>query len=513
MSVLSQVINFMRKTEAKYGSEARDKLFKGVRKVYDGVAHTMGARGRNAIYQKYGMPIVTNDGISIAREIIPADPYEYLGAETIKQASERTNDDAGDGTTGTIVVGQHLLHYGREALDKGINPMVLRKELEEAKQKAVASLKEKSTPVTDLKQVAMISVEDEKLSEMVSGIVESVGKEGTVLVSESNGTEIRSETMKGYTWQQGYVSPYMVTNQRGEAVLEDAAVIVTDKNLNLNSQLITALQTLGQEGMRNVVVISPEFDGELLQTAIANKQQGNMNIVAVKAPGSYEELEDIATVTGATAITEAKGIPEITREHAGQVGKFIADKDKTILLSDEDMKAAIDSRAEEVRALIEEADDTNLPQVQELKIRLSRLAGGIATIKVGGYTEAERAYQKMKIDDAVGACQSALQEGIVPGCGVTLRAIADELGTSTGEEILRDALREPHKHILRNAGFEDNGKDVNIFTGEEVEDMMEAGIVDPTKVLRCIIENSVSTAKTILTTECAIVDVPKEEKD
>ena len=507
----------MRKTEAKYGSEARDKLFVGVRRVYDAVSHTMGARGRNAIYAKWNMPIVTNDGISIAREVIPEDKYEYLGAESIKQASEQTNEEAGDGTTGTIVLAYHMLLNGRDALDSGANPMVLRREMEEAKERIIAALKEKAVPVSDLKQVAQVSVEDEKLAELVSGIVQEVGIDGSVLVQESNGTDIRSETMRGYTWNKGYVSPYMVTNQKGEAAVEDAAVILTDKNLNLNTQLITALQSIGKKGIRNVVVVAPEFDGELLQTAIANKQQGNMNIIAVKHPGTNEELEDLAVVTGAIAVTKDKGITEITAEHVGKADKIIATKDRTIVVGNASFALDIEGRVSEIRNHIDAQDGEKYGDIELLKTRLSRLAGGIATIKVGGHTEAERAYHKMKIDDAVGATRSALEEGIVPGCGTTLRELSDLLTDAIdGERVLKLALRKPYEQVLTNAGFDEEkikiGNYWNVLTGEEVDDMMEAGIVDPAKVLRCMIENATSTAKTLLTTECAIVDVP-EEKD
>lgn len=835
----------MRKTKALYGDEARQKMFTGVEQVYNAVCHTMGARGRNVIYKKWGMPIVTNDGISIAREILPEDDFEYLGAETIKQASEQTNADAGDGpqplwakimtpdgfktmgeieagdkilgtnqstqtvlgvfdkgtrklyrvkfsnsvvaeccedhlwevalltggkkvlttkqiidsglayyrengkiqykyfipteavafsekklpidpytlgvligdgslsqidtteislglkkehvldklvfpdgittnvrydenknyfrvkivgqtkdglsirdllkevgllgtksatkfipkkylyssieqrealllgltdtdghinqrglleystvseqlcldmrhlmlslgkevafykrnrvndegsysmtpifrltellgrkhgrkiveiedtgivtpmrcikvsnednlyftddfvlthnTSGTIVLAHHMLLNGRNALDAGANPMILRREMEIAKDKLVAALKEKSVPVNDLKEVAMISVEDEKLAELVSGIVNEVGVDGSVVVQESNGTEIRSESMKGYTWQQGYVSPYMITNQKGEAALEDVAIIITDKNLNLNTQLITPIRALAERNVRNIFVVAKEFDGELLQTAIANKQQGNMNIVAVKAPATPEELEDLAIVTGATAVTEEKGIKEITVEHVGHAKKIIASKDRTIVVGDEGKEDEIQVRVDEVREAIKAEDHEKYGDIEVLKARLSRLAGGIATIKVGGHTEAERAYYKMKLDDAVGACMAALAEGVVPGGGTTLRDLAEILDDEiVGERVIKHALSKPYVQILKNAGFDEDsineGKNYNVLTGEEIDDMMAAGIVDPAKVVRCVIENATSTAKTLLTTECAIVDIPKEEK-
>ena len=508
----------MRKTEALYGIEAREKLEVGVNKVYNAVCHTMGAKGRNVIYKKYGMPIVTNDGVSIAREIIPEDPYEYLGAESIKQSAEQTNYDAGDGTSSTIVLAKHMIDAGEVALADGYNPMVLRKEMEKAEEKIVKAIKDKSIPVTDLKEVAQVSVENDKLAKLVSDIVKDTGVDGSVLVTESPGTEVRSETMKGYTWKSGYVSPYMITNLKGEAVLEDPSVIITDRYMNLNTDLVPVLTSLAQKGVTNVLLVAENVEGELLQTIIANKQQGRMNIVAVRKPQTQEELEDLALITGATAVTKDKAIKIIGAEQTGTATRVVVTKDRTILVGKEDNKDSVNLRIEEIRGQIKAEDNEKYGDIEILKTRLSRLTGGVALIKVGAQTEAEQAYLKMKIDDAVGACKSALEEGIVAGGGTTLRDLAEILDDEImGERVVRYALSKPYVQILLNAGFDEDliaeGLNYNVLTGEVVKDMLEVGIVDPAKVVRCAVENSISTAKTLLTTQCAIVDIPEEKKE
>lgn len=506
----------MRKTEAKYGKEAREALQAGVEKVFNAVAHTMGAKGRNVIFKRYGMPIITNDGISIAREILPEDPYEYLGAEALKQASEQTNYDAGDGTSGTIVLATHMIREGMKYLDEGHNPMVLRREMEIAKDKLVKAIKDIAIPVKDLKEVAMISVEDEKLATLVSETVNQVGIDGSIMVQESPGSDVRAEVMRGYTWNCGFVSPYMITNQKGEAVLEEPAVFITDRYMNLNTDIIPAIAKLAEQGAKNIFVVAENFEGELLQSAIVNKQQGIVNIVAVKKPETSAELEDLAALTNAIAVTKEKGIKEIIPEHAGIAARVVVTKDRTILVGLEKTKEAVQTRIDEVKEQIKAEDQEKYGDIEVLKKRLSRLTGGVAIIKVGGLTEAEQGYVKLKVDDAVGACVSALEEGIVPGGGTTLRDLASILNPDIpGECIIKLALPQPYRQILENAGFEKGYAELNynVLTGEVIDDMVAAGIVDPAKVIRCEIENAVSIAKTMITTECAIVELPpKSEK-
>lgn len=483
--------------------------------MFNAVAPTMGARGRNVIYKKYGMPIVTNDGVSIAREIVPADPYEYLGAESLKQASEQTNEEAGDGTSSTIVLGKYLIDFGTEVMEQGINPMILRREMELGRDKVVAALKEMAVPVEDLKQVAQISVENEELAEMVSGLVQEVGVEGSIMVEESPGTNVRSEVVKGYTWGRGFVSPYMVTNTKGEAVMENAAVIVTDRYMNLNTDLIEVIVELNKNGVTSVLVIAENVEGELLETIFANKQKGVINIVVAKKPETAEELEDIATLTGAKAVLKGKDIKKITLEHVGFADRVIISKDKSIVVNTKN-EESVALRVEQIRGEIKAEDHEKYGGVELLNRRLARLVGGIARIKVGANTEAEQAYLKMKIDDAVGACRSALEEGIVPGGGTTLRELTDVLDDEIpGEFVLKAAMSKPYFTILANAGIELGEYEItnyNVLTGEPVEDMMAEGIVDPAKVIRCALQNAVSIAGIVLTTEAAIAELPDEPK-
>lgn len=505
----------MKRTKAIYGEEAKDALHAGVNAVFNAVAPTMGAQGRNAIYAQYGMPIVSNDGISIARKIRPEDDYENLGAEAIKQASEQTNYDAGDGTSGTIVLAKHLLDQGKVAIGAGVNPMNLRRQIEAGRDKLLLGLKQKAIPVENLNEVAMISVEDEGMAKLVSELVEDLGLDGSITVEESPGTTIRTEVSKGYSWHRGYVAPFMVTNNRGEAVLENCAVLITDRYLNLNTDLLQAMQEyVNTKQIQNILLVADNVEGELLQTIFANKQQGNVNVVAVRKPETNEELEDLALLTGAIAVTNEKDIKKILSEHGGMADRVVVSRDKTVVVANKHQEA-VDARIKELKEQIDAEDEEKYGAVEILKRRLARLNGGVARIKVGAHTEAEQGYKKMKLEDAVGACRAALEEGIVAGGGTTLRDLAELLDDDIpGEVALKFALVQPYIQILKNAGVEVSDETMmtnyNVLTGEIVEDMMKEGIVDPAKVIRCEIENSVSTAATLLTTECAIADIPDE---
>lgn len=505
----------MRKTKALYGKRAREALIRGMDAVYNAVAPTMGARGRNVIYQKWGTPLVTNDGVSIAREIIPEDPYEYLGAEALKQAAEQTNFEAGDGTSSTIVLGRSLVTAGTKLMeDNNYNPMVLRREMEAGRDKVIAALKTMSTEVTDLKQVARISVENEELALMVAETVEKVGVDGSIVVEETHGTNVRAEVVQGYTWNLGYVSPYMANTAKGEAVLDKCAVIVTDKYMNLNSDLFAVLEQLLKSGQQSVLVIADNVEGELLQTLFANKKKNVMTVVVVKKPETKEELEDLAILTGATAVTGEKGITTIGMSHVGMAERVVVSHNRTIIVNTATADA-IKVRADEVREQIKAEDQEKYGLIEVLEKRLSRLVGGVARIKVGAQTEAEQAYLKMKIDDAVGACQSALAEGVVAGGGTTLRDLTLVLNnTIPGEVVLISAMMQPYLTILYNAGIDideyNSMTNYDVLTGEIIYNMVDAGIVDPTKVVRCALKNAVSFAAITLTTEAAIADIPVE---
>lgn len=496
----------MRATEQMHGRAAREALQRGSKKVYDAVAPTLGARGRNAVYSRWNMPVVTNDGVSIAREVLPKDPYELLGADLIKQAAERTNEEAGDGTTSTIILTHGLIDAGFDAIENGgENPMILRREIEEAKNEVVSKLKEISQPVDDLLEVAKISMENDEIAKLVTDVVTHVGPLGSILVEEGHTFTTEVEKVKGYWFDRGYVSPYMVTNEKGEAELTDCAIILTDRTLNLNKDLFKVLTEIHGKGFKSALVIGDKIEGELLQTMIANKMNGTLVTVAVPRPASTEELEDIACITNATAVTKDKGIKDIGIEHVGVAPKVIVKKNKTIIIG-RDSETLV-ARIENLKGQIEDNKE-KYGEIEQMKERLARLTGGLAVIRVGAKTEAERGYWKLKIDDAVGACRAAVEEGTVPGGGTALRDIASSMTLKThGAQIVSNVLQHPYARLLENAGIKSTAN-VNVLTGEEVMDMRAEGIVDPTKVVRCAIENAVSAATTVLTTETVIVTVP-----
>jgi chaperonin GroEL len=497
----------MRSTTAIHGKEAREALKRGINKVNAAVAPTLGAKGRNAVYSQYNSPVVTNDGVSIARQILPKDNAEYLGAELIKQAAERTNEEAGDGTSTTIILTNEMVNQGFEAIENGANPIVLRNEMEEAKKVVIEELKNHSTETDDLLSVAKVSVENDEIAELVSGVVQRVGKLGSILVEEGHLFKTEVEEVKGYWFERGYVSPYMITNEKNEAVLEDCAVILTDKSLNLNKDLFEVLSGLVNKGIKSALIVADKVEGELLQTLIANKLKGTIIAIAVNRPSSLEELEDIAVLTNAIAVTKDKGILNISAEHVGSSKKVIVKKNSTIIVG-RDSKAL----TERITALEDVINNSKekYGEIELSKERLARLTGGLAVIRVGAKTEAERGYWKLKIDDAVGACRAAAEEGVIAGGGSTLRKIADSLRENhimtPGMTLVLDALCIPYKWLIKNSGMEgvDESKNYNVLTGEEVKDLKAIGIVDPTKVARCAIENAISTASTVLTTETVI---------
>jgi chaperonin GroEL len=500
----------MKKTEAKYDAEAREGLKKGVDHVYNAVRHTLGARGRNVVYEQYGSPTVTNDGISIARKIVPEDPVEYLGAEMVKQASEETNYHAGDGTTSTVILAREIIQEGLRLIDEGKNPMILRREIEDAEQDALHILDALRRDDYNLLDVARISVENEEVAKMVTDVIEEVGADGIVLVEESPGTEIKVESVRGYAYPKGYVSPYMATQMNGEAVLEDVPIIIVEKGLSLNTELVGVAQALGEKGHKSLMIVAEKVEGELLQTIVLNKQKGTFTIVASGRPETAEELEDLAALVGAEAVTKVKDIKNITFEHCGIAKKVIVSPERTIIVGEENERML--GRIAQIEDAIKNSDERYGP-IEDLKDRLARLKGGIAKIKVGAKTPAEQSYLKMKIDDAVGATKAALAEGVVEGAGMTFKRIAAQMLTTTdGAKVLAHALSRPYKQLLENAGIETtSGKAYNVYTGEVVEDLYKEGIIDPAKVVRCVVQHSVSTAKTLLTTSVVVVNLPESD--
>lgn len=500
----------MRSTTQIHGDEAREALKRGIDAVYNAVAPTLGAKGRNVVYERWNSPVVTNDGVSIAREVLPEDKYEYLGAELIKQAAERTNDEAADGTTTTIILTKELIDAGFHALQEGENPMLLRREIQEAKDFVVAEIKKRATPAKNLLEVAKISVENDEIAELVADVVQHVGALGSVIVEEGHTFKTEVEKVKGYWFEKGYISPYMITNEKNEAVLEECAVILTDRTLNLNNDLIGVLTDIAKTGTKSLLLIADKIEGELLQTLIANKMQGRFTTVAVTRPLSTEELEDIATLTGATAITKDKGIKDIAITHVGKAPKAIIKKDQTIIIGHDTQE--LKDRIKTLSDIVKDSKE-KYGEIERQKERLARLTGGLAVIRVGAKTEAERGYLKLKVDDAVGACKSASEEGIVAGGGTTLRDIASEktFPTTKGAIILKSVLSTPFERLMENSGISeyDIKKNYNVLTGDIIKDMKKAGVVDPAKVSRCAVENAVSAATTVLTTETVIATKPE----
>lgn len=493
-------------TKTLLGEDARIALKKGIDQVYAPVSVTMGAKGRNSVFNEFGHPKPTNDGVSIARRIFPYDEFERVGSELIKQAAEQTVREAGDGTTGSIVVAHALIEGGMEAIKNGKDPMALRVELEEAKNHVIEAIKKVAIPVKsreDILNVARISVEDEEMAQMVADAVEKAGKHGAVIVEEGSGYGLEKEEVQGYHWDRGYVSPYMVTNpEKDEAILEDCAVIVTDRYINLNKDLMQTMNECKAQGAMSALVICEKMEGELLQSLIINKVKGIFPTVVVSKPPTLEELEDIAVLTNSTAVTKDKGIKQINWGHIGKAKRVIVGKDKTTIICDG--SPALEERVKLLGDAVKKEEDDNAKEL--LIARLAKLSDGMVLIRVGAKTEAERRYKKDKMDDAVSAAKAATDGGIVEGAGATLYRISDQIEN----EVMKAALEAPYKKILENAGIEPKGFFFNVKTGKQVKDLMKEGIIDPAKVQISIVTNAVSLAGTFLTIDSIICSFTEE---
>lgn len=489
----------MNHTKTISGKEAREAILAGMDLVAFPVANSMGAQGRNTAFNGPMGAEVTNDGVTIARLINPSDPHQKIGAEMLKQTAEQTNSEAGDGTSGSIVFAHSLV---TEGFSDERTSMTIRRELNAEKEVLVAELKKLSKPVENNEQlldVAKISVEDEKIAQVVVDAVVKADKYGAVIVEEGMGYSIEMESAQGYYWPKGYVSPYMATTERGEAFLENAAIILTDRHMTSNKELVGILGELKQTGATSVLIVADNVEGELLQTLIINKMKAILTCVVVKRPGSIEELEDIAILTDAIAVTKDKGVKEITMPYCGTAQRVVVSKDKTIIIGKDSDR--LKQRIESIAAELKDNKDDEL-----LKKRMGMLASGIVHLRVGAKTETERTYLKRKVDDAVLACIAAQEEGIVPGGGATLAKLA-EFVTSP---ILKKALLAPRHWILTNAEIEDDGKDYNVVTGKLVKDHFKEGIIDPTKVIRCEIENGISLGGAVLTIENLTAVIPEQ---
>jgi chaperonin GroEL len=519
-----------------FDAEARDEMRKGVDRVANAVKITIGPKGRNVVLdKKFGSPTITNDGVTIAKEIELEEPFQNMGAQLVKEVASKTNDIAGDGTTTATVLAQALINAGLQNVAAGANPIQLKKGIELAVEAVVKAIKEQSVPIGDrekIAQVAAISAADPAIGEIVADAMEKVGKDGVITVEESKGLETELELVEGMQFDKGYISPYMVTNaQRMEAVLEDPYILITDRKISAIADLLPILEKVVQSG-KPLLVIAEDVEGEALATLIVNKLRGTFNAVAVKAPGFGDRrkamLQDIAILTGAQVISEEVGLKLDSAQltSLGRARRITVTKDDTTVVEGAGSQDAIKGRIEQIKAEIEKStSDWDKEKLQE---RLAKLAGGVAVIKVGAATETELKEKKHRMEDAVSATRAAVEEGIVPGGGVVLVNCVSALDTvqaegdvKTGVNILRRALEEPLRQIAFNAGEEGSvvvekvkglpkGQGYNAATGEYV-DMVAAGIIDPTKVTRSALQNAASIAALLLTTEALITDIPEKK--
>ena len=527
--------------EILYGIEARNALVRGVDKLADTVKITLGPKGRNVVLdKKYGSPLITNDGVTIAKEIELEDEAENMGASLVKEVATKTNDAAGDGTTTATLLAQAFVREGMKNVTAGANPMVLRKGMKKAVDAAVASLVNNSKKVNgkeDITRVGTISAGDEVIGELIADAMEKVTADGVITVEESKTAETYSEVVEGMQFDRGYLSPYMVTDtDKMEAVIDDALVLITDKKISTIQEILPLLEQLVQSG-KKLLIIAEDVEGEALTTLVLNKLRGTFTCVAVKAPGfgdrRKEMLQDIAILTGGEVISSELGLElkDVEVSQLGQARQVKVTKENTIIVGGHGDSDAIKARVSQIRSAIETTtSDFDREKLQE---RLAKLAGGVAVIKVGAATEAEMKEKKLRIEDALNATRAAVEEGIVPGGGTAyLNVIADvakvldtvEGDEKTGVKIVLKALEEPVRQIAANAGFDggvvvdkimSSGKMGYGFDAykEVYVDMVSAGIVDPTKVTRSALQNAASIASVILTTESVVADKPDPKAD
>lgn len=522
-----------------YGVEARNALLRGVDKLADTVKITMGPKGRNVVLdKKYGAPLITNDGVTIAKEIELEDAAENMGAQLVKEVATKTNDAAGDGTTTATLLAQAFIHEGMKNVAAGANPMVLRKGISKAVDKAVESLVKNSKKVNgsdDIARVGTISAGDEVIGKLIADAMEKVTADGVITVEESKSAETYCEVVEGMQFDRGYISPYMATDtDKMEAVIDDALILITDKKISNIQDLLPLLEQIVKTGQK-LVIVAEDIEGEALTTLILNKLRGTFTCVGVKAPGfgdrRKEMLRDIAILTGGEVITSELGLElkDATMEQLGHARQVKVNKDNTIIVDGAGDSEAIKARVAQIRSAIETT--TSEFDKEKLQERLAKLAGGVAVIKVGAATEIEMKEKKLRIEDALNATKAAVEEGIVCGGGVAFLSVIKDVKTilpsvdgdeKTGVKIVLKALEEPVRQIAANAGFEGAVVIDKILTrnkfgfgfdayNEKFVDMFEAGIIDPTKVSRCALQNAASVAATVLTTEALVVDIKEPE--
>ena len=518
--------------DLRIGSEGRAKLKAGIDILADTVKVTLGPKGRNVILdKKFGPPQVCSDGVTIAKEIDLEDPFENMGAQLIKEASKKTNDDAGDGTTTSTVLSQALVAEGFKNVAAGADPMAIKKGLELALESVRKSITKLSTPVegkAQIAQVATLSAHDDEMGSLIANVMEKTGKDGVITVDEGKGLEYETDYVEGMQIDRGYISPYFVTNaDKMEAILEDAYVLVTDKKISAVSDLLPLLEKV-LKGNKNIIVIAEDVEGEALATLVVNRMRGTLNALAVKAPGfgdrRKEMLQDIAILTGARVITEDVGLKleSAELEDLGTISRVVSRKDDTTFVGGKGNTAEIKGRIEQIKAQIEEtSSDYDREKLQE---RMAKLSGGVAVIKVGAATEIELKEKKQRLEDALSATRAAVEEGIVPGGGTVLIRSANDLNKlkvdaefQTGVNILKKALEEPVRVIADNSGaegavvlsgvLEGTGNHGYDAASDKFGDMLKMGIIDPAKVTRAAVENAISVGGMILTTESMMTDI------
>ena len=520
-----------------YGEEARKALEKGVNQLADTVKITMGPKGRNVVLdKKFGAPLITNDGVTIAKEIELEDPFENMGAQLVKEVSTKTNDVAGDGTTTATLLAQAIIHEGLKNLAAGANPMVMKKGISKATAAAIEAMKANSQKVNgsdDIARVGAVSSGDEAIGTLIAEAMEKVGHDGVITIEESKTAETYSEVVEGMQFDRGYITPYMVTDtEKMEANLDDALILITDKKISNIQELLPVLEQVVQAG-KKLLIIAEDVEGDALSTLIVNRLRGTLNVVCVKAPGfgdrRKEMLEDIAVLTGGTVITSDMGyeLKEATMDMLGRARQVKVSKENTIIVDGAGSADAIKARVNQIKSQIETTtSDYDREKLQE---RLAKMAGGVAIIRVGAATEVEMKEKKLRIEDALNATRAAVEEGIVAGGGTAyVNAIASvekllaetEGDEKTGVSIIAKALTEPMRQIATNAGIDGSVVLENVKKADKVGygfdaynetyvDMISAGIVDPTKVTRSALENAASIAATLLTTESLVADKPQ----
>ena len=525
-----------------FNEEARRALKRGVDAVADAVKTTLGPRGRNvAIDKKFGAPTVTHDGVTVAKEIELKDPFENMGARLLVEVATKTNDIAGDGTTTATVLAQAIVTEGLKMVAAGANPMMIRRGLDRGAEALIAKLRDMATPIrdrADIAHVASISAADREIGEIIAEVMEKVGKDGVITVEESKGIAFEKEYTEGMQFDRGYISAYFVTNsERMEAELESPYILITDKKISAIQEILPVLEK-ALTVTKNLVIISEDIDGEALATLVVNKLRGTVNVLGVKAPGFGDRrkamLQDIAILTGGTLISEEVGrkLDSATIEDLGRARRVVSDKDNTTIIEGNGNEKAIKARIEQIRTQIDSTtSDFDREKLQE---RLAKLAGGVAVLKVGGSTEPELKEKKHRVEDALSTARAAVEEGIVPGGGVALINAISALDNvkvehedeTYGIRILRRALEEPMRILARNAGEEgsviidavrriqaekkNTNLGYNVMNGEFI-DLVKEGIIDPVKVTRSAVQNAISIAALILTTEALIADLPEDK--